>query len=678
MKKTNFTRLSILLCMSVYMYSTSYSQESISDTISLDEVVVTGSKTLQSVGNVTQKIDIIDSKEIENIVSGNRNVSEAIMYEPGASVTALSRNDANWGTYGGIGPKYSTYMLQSLPIDAFVDPMAINLDAVDHIEVQRGPASVLYPNYLSQDFSGNQTPLAGTVNLILKDYTENPATYVSAAYGTYNTLNGSIFHENQFGNLHLMASVNYEKSDYTNYGSENSWLNMIDNPEYQKLKLFVGGNYIINKEKNQKIDFFANHTVHTGDAGRPNRNYNHSYSLIHFGYSGDLNKMFGLGFKVGYRAYNRSAEEDNYSTATQDISLRETGKVNQGIIPADFYLTFKPVDFSKLTIGADFQSANYKTTAIPVNGAETTGNDAKTTQVACYLQEELIIDNTVLRGGLRYVSISNDISRLSGAEPIEKDRSWDVLLWNAGIKYKATDNISPFFNIGTSFMSPGLKSIGGTISATDTITNGQIPNPDLKPEKGTGIDFGTDYKINNSTNFSIRLFYYSITNAIVENVVRQSPSQSKSVNAGKTIAKGFELEVRQKISNSLYWFANYTRFETEIINKFDDDQNGSNVSFVPDNVSNFGLTSWLPWKITISPYVHFAGKIFDSTSKSGRTQFNSYELVNLNINKSISLPSSAKIDVFIDLYNITDNRFEMPWQFCDPGFSMMAGVKAVF
>jgi iron complex outermembrane recepter protein len=674
MKKKGFLFTGLFILVLV----PAFPQEILKDTISMDEVVVTGSKTPQSVGNVTQKIDIIESKEIGNLVSGNRNISEALMYKPGASVSALSRNDANWGTYGGIGPKYSTYMLQGLPIDAFVDPMALDLNAIDRIEVQRGPASVLYPNYLSQDFAGNQSPLAGTVNLILKDRIEKPFTNISAAYGSYNTINGNVFHENQFGDLHIMGSFSIEKSDYTNYGSENSWLNMIDNPQYQKIRFFAGGTYVINSAKNQKIDFFANQTFHTGDAGRPNRGFDHSYTLMHLGYSGDINDVFGLGFKVGYRAYNRSNEEDNYST-NKDITLKETDKVKQSIVPADFFLTFKPVDFSKLTMGADFQSATYITKTDSASGAKTEGNDAKASQIGYYLQEELTLDKAVVRGGLRYVSISNDITKLGGIAPIDKNRSWGVLLWNAGIKYKATDNISPFFNIGTSFMSPGLKSIGGTILAADTMSSGQIPNPDLKPEKGTGIDFGADYKISNSISFSARLFYYSITDAIVENSIRNTPttSQSKSVNAGKTIAKGFELELKQRISKSLYWFANYTHFETEIVNKYDADQNGSNVSFVPDNVSNFGLTAWLPWQITVSPYVHFAGKIYDGTSKSGRTQFGSYELVNMNISKSLTV-FNTNFDIFANLYNITDNRFEMPWQFRDPGFSMMAGIRAKF
>ncbi len=120
-----------------------------------------------------QKIDV---KEIETNVSGNRNVCEAIAGLPGASVSVPSRKDANWETYGGIGPKYSTYMLQGWSLDAFVDPMSLDLNAIDHIEVQRGPASVFYPNYLSQSFAGSQSPITGTINLILKEKIEQPKT----------------------------------------------------------------------------------------------------------------------------------------------------------------------------------------------------------------------------------------------------------------------------------------------------------------------------------------------------------------------------------------------------------------------------------------------------------------------------------------------------------------------
>jgi hypothetical protein len=36
------------------------------------------------------------------------------------------------------------------------------------------------------------------------------------------------------------------------------------------------------------------------------------------------------------------------------------------------------------------------------------------------------------------------------------------------------------------------------------------------------------------------------------------------------------------------------------------------------------------------------------------------------------------VDCFTQLYNITNNEYNMPWQFKNPGFSCMVGVKVTF
>lgn len=152
------------------------------DAVKLDDIVVTASKTPKTAGNVTQKVGIIDREKIEAIVSGNRNVAELLLYEPGVSVNVLSRNDANWGSIGGLSQKYNTFMLDGLPIDAFVDPQSLDSMAFERIEIQRGPAAVRYPNYLSMDFAGNQSPLTGTTNIILKERIDASQTVMDASY----------------------------------------------------------------------------------------------------------------------------------------------------------------------------------------------------------------------------------------------------------------------------------------------------------------------------------------------------------------------------------------------------------------------------------------------------------------------------------------------------------------
>jgi hypothetical protein len=52
---------------------------------------------------------------------------------------------------------------------------------------------VLYSNYLSMDFVGNQTPLAGTTNFVLKDRIDTPLTRFSAGAGAWATFGGSAY-----------------------------------------------------------------------------------------------------------------------------------------------------------------------------------------------------------------------------------------------------------------------------------------------------------------------------------------------------------------------------------------------------------------------------------------------------------------------------------------------------
>ncbi|NTW33295.1 MAG: TonB-dependent receptor [Bacteroidetes bacterium] len=680
MRKREFKITSIFVALMALLNYNLVAQETKKDTTNLlNEVVITGSKAPTQAGNVTQKIDVVNTKEIQNIISGNRNVAEAIQYLPGASVTVLSRNDANWGSYGGIGPKYSTYMINGLPIDAFIDPMGLSLDAFDRIEVQRGPASVLYSNYLSQDFNGNQSPLTGTVNLIMREKVDSAKTKIGLGYGTYNTLNGSIYHQNHFGRLHLVTGLNYEKSDYTNYGSPGSWLNMIKNPAYSKGKGFLGANYFLGKEEKHKITLFVNEMIHNGDAGRPNRGFDNAYSTFNLGYGFKISDKLNLNAKVGYRYYNRTWQDDNYGNSTltldEQLKLAADNGVKQTIIPADLSLSFKHLKNSLLTVGTDYQQASYQTWNTPVSMAKTIGNDAIASQNGVYVQEEFRLSNLILRGGLRYNMIKYDITKLGGEAPANKSQSWNCLLWNTGLKYNTKFGLSIYANAGISFMSPGLKSIGGTIIAGDTIHSGQIPNSSLKPESGMGIDAGFDYVYNSIFVFSMRAFQNSVDDAIIDNVVRQSPSQTQSINAGKTNSKGIETSLKYRINDKIEVFANYTILDSKITNKLDTTQNGSQIPFVPENVSNIGYTLYLPCKIKVAQYIHTAGKIYDSSNKYARQEFNSHETINMSITKSISLSKKNSVDIYLNLYNITNNKYLMPWQFQDPGFSFMCGAR---
>ncbi|MCX7007333.1 MAG: TonB-dependent receptor [Kiritimatiellaeota bacterium] len=382
--------------------------------------------------------------------------------------------------------------------------------------------------------------------------------------------------------------------------------------------------------------------------------------------------------KLGYRRYDRTWEEDNYSNGG-DLSLASHNGAVQNIIPADVSLNLAHGTWGKLTLGSDFQHADYQT--YTDSGHRVIGNDGVSDQYGLYAQEQLTLDQWVLRGGGRVNRITQDIDLLSGVEPGDNHAAWNKFLWSAGTRYNGWAPVAPFANVGTSFMAPSLKSVGGTLQASDRGVagrNGQLPNPDLQPEKGVGGDFGVDFQLAKQSLLTLRTFANVIDDAIVENVVSKTPSQSQSVNAGKTTALGFEAALKCRLTDWVDGFANYTYTHSRISNSIDHDQDGATVPFVPENMGDVGVTLLLPGNLTISPSLHWSGSIYDSSSLTSRQKFDSYELVNVMVRKGLIRDGKRSVDLYLELYNITNNHYEMPWQFQDPGFSAMAGIQATF
>jgi iron complex outermembrane recepter protein len=650
-------------------------QDQVVKTYQSAPVVITGSRQPESPGNVTQKIDVVSDSTIQRLILPNRNIAEAIQSQPGSSVNTLSRNDANWGTYSGIGPKYSTFMLQGLPIDAFIDPMALDLSAIARIEVQRGPASVLYSNYLSQDFAGNQSPLSGTVNLILKERIENQQTQVSTSLGSYRTLNGQIYHQDKAKNLNYFVGASYEKSDYTDYGIKDSWLHMTKDPQYLKTKLYGGAALYFGDEDNQKFTLFANKTLHSGDAGRVYRGYDNDYGMLNAGYSIAFNDKINLQTHFGLRSYDRTWQE---STTTLPDTLQSNNGVYQSIIPIDVVLSIKHGADNNLVLGVDYQDAQYYTWSDPLHGYQTYGNKSRAKQAGIFSQEEYRIDAFTLRGGLRYSFMENKIDLIDGGVPGLRSQDWSTFIWSAGIRYNFNDQAALYANGGNSFIPPGLKSIGGTIKLSDRGVigkNGQLPNPDLKPESGTGIDIGTDISLLSDITVGLRGFATIIQDAIIDNAVSQTPSQTQSINAGKSTSTGIEIEFGQRLCDVIRWFANYTYLSTKIKNSHNTDQDGTNVPFAPDNLANIGVDVTLSGGLQVHPTLNYGGKYYDSNSKSGRNSFMQGTVLNITASQLLVKGNGYATEIFIQLYNITDHKYIMPWGFQNPGFSASGGIR---
>jgi outer membrane receptor protein involved in Fe transport len=141
---------------------------------------------------------------------------------------------------------------------------------------------------------------------------------------------------------------------------------------------------------------------------------------------------------------------------------------------------------------------------------------------------------------------------------------------------------------------------------------------------------------------------------------------------------GVEIDLHDRRFDKIEWFTNLTYSDTKIENSADSDSDGTDITFVPDYVFNAGLTSKIPWDLTLSPYYQWVGTYYDSTSKSSRSAFGSYGTFNVKLQKILKRSRNYSANLLLDLNNVTDKKYEMPWDFTDPGFNGYAGIQIIY
>jgi len=129
------------------------------DYISMDAVVVTGQYTPRKVDESIYKIDVVDSKTLQE--RGVSNLAEALSNETGIRLHV----DPATGTsikMQGMGGENVKYLIDGVPIVGRVlgniDLSQINVENIDHIEIVQGPMAVQY----------GTSAIAGVINIITK------------------------------------------------------------------------------------------------------------------------------------------------------------------------------------------------------------------------------------------------------------------------------------------------------------------------------------------------------------------------------------------------------------------------------------------------------------------------------------------------------------------------------
>jgi len=174
--------------------------------VELDKIVVTPSRVEESYGEISRKVEVITSQDIED--SQAEDLPQAL-----DNITSVDVD-----SYGGLGSTKSLsirgssaaqalVMMDGRPInnprDGQVEWSNIPLDNIDRVEVMYGPASSLY----------GSAAMGGTVNIITKrPPKKGQKTELYSSFGTYRTYAERLNQGARLGKFGYLITGGYQSS----------------------------------------------------------------------------------------------------------------------------------------------------------------------------------------------------------------------------------------------------------------------------------------------------------------------------------------------------------------------------------------------------------------------------------------------------------------------------------
>jgi iron complex outermembrane receptor protein len=451
------------------------------EAVQTDQVVVTANKFAQKIADLPVSAEVIPFQDISK--KDISNLEDVMRYAPGVnliddqiSIRGSSGYSRGAGTrvlleLDGI-PFYTgdtgDIIWESLPVSE-----------IERVEIIKGAASSLY----------GSTAIGGVVNVITKDISKTPVTYIKSyigaydkpAYsewdwsGQYRLFNGlTLSHSQSFGKFGLSLSltrleddgykqsgffkryIGYLKSTYD--FSENNRLTFFANTLNQKT-----GNFLYWKDlKNALVPPDA-------DQGETVQSNRYMFGAI---YNDNLSNMFSLKVNASYYLTKWKDQTSSYDNSTTNLYRTE--------VQGNYELSNNVVLIGGIEGSATKISSNIF------------GNPSGA-GFGAYLHTNINFDFPLtLSAGIRY-----DYSKLDSIP------NFNAFSPKFGVNYKLSRSLIFRSSIGTGFRAPAPSEAFTSTAASGIVVR---PNLNIKPENSFSFEFGFNYQVFDNLNLDAAFF----------------------------------------------------------------------------------------------------------------------------------------------------------------------------
>ena len=512
----------LALCLLVQT-ATAQQQDSLQQTqrtLSIDDVVVTGSRIATDRRLLPMTISVVEREHIEQ---DNRPSLLPTLVEQVPGLFITSRGVMGYGVASGAAGGISVRGVGGSPttgVMVLIDghPQYMGLmghpiaDAyqsmiADRVEVVRGPASVLY----------GSNAMGGVINIITRKSTESGShTDLRLGYGSYNTFEAEAANRTHVGRFSSTVTASYSRSD-----GHRANMDYEQAGGYARLAYDLGREWEITGEVN--LTHF--NASNPGSISSP---INDNDSRITRGTS-SIALHNSRGAVSAFYNWGVHRINDGYSAGESPLDYRFRSQ--DAIAGAMLYQSFTLLKGNRTMVGADYRHFGGKALNRYLDGsADKIIADKKMDNVAAYIDlQQQITPWLTLDAGIRM-----DYNSHVGTEWVPQ----------GGVAVQLPRNMQLKAMVSKGFRFPTIREMY------------MFPpqNPDLKAERMWNYEISLRQQVG-SVSYGVSLFYID-----GENMIRTLPVDGRmmNVNTGRTENFGTEIEASWSVSSRLTLTANYS------------------------------------------------------------------------------------------------------------------------
>lgn len=612
-------RIWILMGMMVLTVSRSIWAEGEVARFDLGEVVVTATRTEESIAYLASSVNVITGGEIER--KGAKTVLEVLRDVPGLDVVQSGGPGGTTSVYlRGANVGHTLVMIDGVDVKdptqmsgGFFDFAYLTTDNIERIEIIRGPQSTLY----------GSDAIGGVINIITKKGVGKPKFYALAEAGSYATYHESVGLSGSTQRTNYSFSASRTDSD-----GFSKVLNGQEDDGYENTT--ISTRFGFNVLDDSQIDFILRYTdakTDMDDSSRDDPNYlkKNNSLLLKLQLNQPLTNWWEHKLSLSSYKNERDFEDELEAGDTWDSSSWYDGEKNNIDWQHNFFIN--PI--ATLTAGLEWEEDRGETNSLREKVVDNKGY---------YLQNRFnFLDKLLTTFGIRvddHETFGSDTNyKLSCAYLIEKTMT----------KLKA--------NWGTGFKAPSVYQLYSSYG-----------DPALKAEEGEGYDLGIEQDfLGGKASAGLIYFHNSF-----QNLIEYDSSTSKYKNVGRARTEGMETEVSLNLIENLEMSLNYTYTDTE------NEKTEKELGRRPENKYNLSLNYQPGDRVRVNLSINYFGSRWNNSANTEK--LDCYTKVDL----SASYSWKPNFEVFGRVENLFDEDYEEVKGYAVPGISIYTGCKLTF